>query len=289
MSEGGATISVVSESGKYAALDLETRCNVELAREVLHLDASVEASEVWRRLTEKRRETSGSDFLKLPFHEPIAAALLLSERQGEGPEAPIVATDWRCWRAGELPMEQFVARFFKNLAGRTYIGFNSHAFDLPLMELWASRCRVAAPEHFDQPVRPESPRYKYASDLHLDLQKELVNWAYGSGTFDELCKFHGLPGKPGVGGEDVEGMVAQGRLEEIHAYNVTDVLQTQLLFLHIAVRSGRLTREAAAVSARSALALTQEKVAARMAGESPARALLERTIEACGRAPIAIG
>jgi hypothetical protein len=38
-------------------------------------------------------------------------------------------------------MEQFVERFFKNVAGRVYVGFNSQGFDLPLMELWASRCR----------------------------------------------------------------------------------------------------------------------------------------------------
>lgn len=271
---------------RYAVLDLETRCHLELARGVLHLDASVEASEVTKRLLERRRAENGSDFQKLPFHEPVAAALLLAERRGGLPDGPIIATDWRCWKLGELPMEQFVDRFFKNLAGRVYVGFNSQSFDLPLMELWASRYRVSAPEHFDRTSRAENPRYKYG-DYHCDLQKELVNWAWGSGTFDELCKFHGLPGKPGIAGDEVEALVAQGRLDVVHAYNVTDVLQTHLLFLHVTVRAGKLTVAGARESAQSVLALTREKLVPKLPDGSEARSLLLNTIEGCSQAPIA--
>lgn len=274
---------------RYAVLDLETRCHVPLARAVLGLDASVGADEVQKRLLERRRaEKGGGDFQKLPFHEPVAAALLLAERRGEGPEAPVVTTDWRCWREGELSMEQFVDRFFKNVAGRVYVGFNSQGFDLPLMELWASRCRVSAPEHFDRATRPENPRYKYGEG-HVDLQKELVNWAWGSGSFDELCKFHGLPGKPGVNGEGVEGMLAAGRLDEVHAYNVTDVLQSHLLFLHVLLRAGRLKRASAGESARSALEATREKVLGKLDPAGEAHRMLAGSLEACARAPIASG
>lgn len=279
----------MSEGARYAVLDLETRCHLPLARSVLGLEVSVAPAEVLRRVVEKQRaENHGSDFLKLPFHEPVAAAILLVERSGAAPTGPLLASEWRCWRAGEAPMGQFVRRFFEILADRTYVGFNSQAFDLPLMELWASRCRVAAPEHFDRSNRSENPRYKYG-ELHLDLRRELVNWASGSGSFDELCKFHGLPGKPGVSGEEVEALVAEGRLEEVHAYNVTDVVQTHLLFLHTLVRSGRLTVAAAAESAQSALALTREKLLVRLAPGSAARAVLEPSLQACERAPIAAG
>ena len=273
---------------RYAILDLETRIHVALAREVLRLGESVDVAEVQRRLTDRRRSEGGSDFQKLPFHEPVAAAILLAERRGATPDGPIVATDWRCWRTGELPMEQFVERFFRNIAGRVYVGFNSQGFDLPLMELWASRCRVSAPEHFDRTSRPENPRYKYGEG-HCDLQKELVNWAWGSGSFDELCKFHGLPGKPGVSGDEVEALVAQGRLDEVHAYNVTDVLQAHLLFLHVLLRAGKLTRAGARESVTSALSLTREKVLPKLAPEGAAHALLAKSLDACERAPLAAG
>jgi len=279
----------VNGEARYAVLDLETRLHLSLAREALRLDESVPKADVLHKLADRRRSETGSDFQKLPFHEPVAAAILLAERRGAGPDAPVLATDWSCWRLGELPVERFVERFFKDVAGRVYVGFNSQGFDLPLMELWASRCRVAAPEHFDRPRRTaDDPRYKYGEG-HVDLQKELVNWAWGSGTFDELCKFHGLPGKPGVSGSDVEALLAAGRLEEVHAYNATDVLQTHLLFLHVLLRAGKLTRAAARESALSALTLTREKLLPKLAAEGTARAMLLKSIEGCERSPIASG
>lgn len=278
---------------RFAALDIETRVNLPLAREVLHLDETVPDAEVRARLAERRRSQShnGSDFQKLPFHEPVSSAVLLAERASDSPETPILASGWSCWRTGDVPIEGFVARFFEAIAGRTYVGFSSQNFDLPLMELWSSRCLVAAPHHFpldrSGSAQKDGPRDRNASRSHCDVQKELVNWAYGSGSLDELCRFHGLPGKPGITGAEVETLVQEDRLDELHAYNVSDVLQTWLLFLHIEVRSGRLTRDAAVVSARSALDLTRTRIAARLAASSPGRDLLERVLDACAKAPIA--
>jgi predicted PolB exonuclease-like 3'-5' exonuclease len=269
---------------RFAALDLETRIHIPLARQMLRLDDSVEPAEVGKRLLEKRRNETGSDFQKLPYHEPVASAILWSERAEASPDRPVLATAWRCWRLGETPIEEFVRGFFQDISNRTYVGFNSQGFDLPLMELWASRCRVSAPEHFARPEGAADPRYKYG-DRHCDLQKELVNWTYGAGSFDELCKFHGLPGKPGVKGDEVETLVAQGRLDEVHAYNLTDVVQTHLLFLHVLLRAGRLTRAAASESARSALSLTRRSVLGGLSGA--AGELLARSVEACERSPLA--
>ncbi len=277
---------------RFAALDIETRVHLPLARDILHLDPQVPDADVRARLTERRRAESynGSDFQKLPYHEPVSSAVLLAERASDSPDAPLLATEWSCWRTGDVPTARFVERFFESLAGRTYVGFNSQNFDLPLMELWASRCMVAAPLHFSADAsgaRRDGPRNRQCSAAHCDVQKELVNWASGSGTLDELCKFHGLPGKPGISGNEVESLLRSERLDELQAYNVTDVLQTWLLFLHLEVRRGRLTRGAASRSAHSALDLTRDRVAAWMPESSEARALLERSIEACRRAPIA--
>ncbi len=263
---------------RWAVLDLETRCHVPLARQVLGLGDDVPVADVQRRLVERRRGEGGGEFLKLPFHVPVASAVLLAEHRDDR----VVATRWSCWKEGDAPLEDFVARFFDDLAGRVYVGFNSSGFDLPLMELWASRCRVGAPEHFG---RTDGARGK-RSERHCDLQKELVAGSWGSGSFDDLCKFHGLPGKPGIRGEEVEGLVAQGRLPEVHAYNVTDVVQNHLLLLHVLVRAGTLTREGAGKSARAALALTREQVLAALP-PGPAHTLLERSLDACERAPIA--
>jgi len=279
---------------RYAVLDFETRCNLPLARQVLRLGHDAPAGEVVSRLAERRRsENHGNpEFFKLPFHEPVAAAILLVEPRSSSPAAPLIATEWLSWRAGELPLDQLVDRVFGALAGRVYVGFNSKAFDLPLLELWASGCRVMAPAHFRVPGEPAllppsaDPRDCCASQ-HCDLQKELANGAPGSGTFDELCKFHGLPGKPGISGADVEALALAGRLDEIHAYNITDVLQTFLLFLHVLIRAGRLSRGAAAESAATAIALTRTVVLARLEGGGAAHTLLAESLDGCAAAPIA--
>jgi predicted PolB exonuclease-like 3'-5' exonuclease len=271
----------VNSQPKWAILDLETRCNLALAREVLDLAPCVDPLEVCQRLIEQKHAES-SGFLKLPFHEPVCGGVLLAERRQASPEEPIVATGWLCWRAGEAPLEQFVGRFFESIAGRVCVGFNSTGFDLPLMELWACRLRVAAPAYFGS---PHSPRV--APELHCDLQREAAGALGRVGRFDLLCKFHGLPGKPGMSGKDVESMVASGRLDEVQAYNVTDVLQSFLLLLHLQVRSGALTREAAAISARGAIELTRSEVGRRLPAGSRALELLDSSLRACGKAPIA--
>jgi len=276
----------VSSPLRIAFLDVETRCHVALARQVLGLDEAVPAADVCRRLAEKRRAENGGSFHKLPFHEPVAAAVLLAEMPSAG--EPLLATGWRCltsWGQDAGQVESLVGGFFEAVAGRLYVGFNSQAFDLPLMELWASRLSIGAPDHFSDPAA--SPRQRRAAERHCDLQKELVNWAPGSGTFDELCKFHGLPGKPGVSGDEVEALVHQGRFDEILAYNVTDVVQTSLLYLHVLVRSGTLRRDHAGLSARLILELTGRDVSARLPEGSAARLMLETSLVACSRTPIA--
>ncbi|HCF60565.1 MAG TPA: hypothetical protein DFS52_21525 [Myxococcales bacterium] len=266
---------------KWAILDLETRCNLALAREVLDLAPCVDPLEVCQRLVEQGHAES-SGFLKLPFHEPVCGAVLLAERREAAPAAPIVATGWLCWRADEAPLEGFVGSFFESIAGRVCVGFNSTGFDLPLMELWASRMRLAAPAYFDS---PHSPRV--APALNCDLQREAAGSHGRVGRFDLLCKFHGLPGKPGMSGKDVESMVASGRLDEVQAYNVTDVLQSFLLLLHLQVRSGALTREAATGSAKRAIELTRSEVGGRLPSASRAWELLTASLDACAKAPIA--
>jgi predicted PolB exonuclease-like 3'-5' exonuclease len=280
---------------RYAVLDIETRCNLDLARKVLHLPPEAPPAELLGRLAERRRAegSSNPEFLKLPFHEPVAAAVLLVEPRAFIPAAPLLATEWLSWTAGELAVESFVERLFGALSGRTYVGFNSRGFDLPLLELWASRCRIQVPMHFRPPGEAPAPSASASDprdrspDRHRDLQRELASGAPGTGSFDELCKFHGLPGKPGISGGDVEALVLAGRLQEIHAYNVTDVLQSFLLFLHVLIRAGRLTRAAAAESCASAVALTRAAILPRLAEGGPARALLLDCLDRCAAAPIA--
>jgi hypothetical protein len=59
---------------------------------------------------------------------------------------------------------------------------------------------------------------------------------------DLYAKLVGLPGKEGVEGRDVHDLYAQGALERIAAYCMTDVVQTWLLFLRWRLVEGSLGR-----------------------------------------------
>ena len=58
---------------------------------------------------------------------------------------------------------------------------------------------------------------------------------------DLYAKLVGLPGKEDVAGSDVQALYAQGALDRIAAYCMTDVVQTWLLFLRYRLVEGSLT------------------------------------------------
>jgi hypothetical protein len=70
----------------------------------------------------------------------------------------------------------------------------------------------------------------------------------------------------------------------VHAYNVTDVLQSHLLFLHVLLRSGRLTGPREGVGARRP-GRHPRKVLARIAEGGAARRLLAESSRAASGRP----
>jgi hypothetical protein len=59
-------------------------------------------------------------------------------------------------------------------------------------------------------------------------------------SLDTLAKLIGLPGKVGVDGKDVAPMVQSGRIAEVYAYCLCDVMQTTALFLRIQLLRGEI-------------------------------------------------
>ena len=50
----------------------------------------------------------------------------------------------------------------------------------------------------------------------------------------------GMPGKTGIDGSRVQEYFEQGRLDEIHRYCRSDVIQTYFLFLRVELMRGRI-------------------------------------------------
>ena len=63
------------------------------------------------------------------------------------------------------------------------------------------------------------------------------------GGFNALAKLIGLPGKTGIDGSMVQQLWEDGRLDDIHRYCRTDVIQTYFLFLRVELMRGRITQQ----------------------------------------------
>ncbi len=60
------------------------------------------------------------------------------------------------------------------------------------------------------------------------------------GGMDLLLKLIGMPGKLAMDGSDVQGYFEAGRLDEIHRYCRSDVIQTYFLFIRVELMRGRI-------------------------------------------------
>jgi predicted PolB exonuclease-like 3'-5' exonuclease len=126
----------------------------------------------------------------------------------------------------------------------TFIGFNSRGFDVPVLLHRSMRHGLDAGFFMTSGDKWNSYRQRYAIDWHCDLLDVLSD--YGAARrmpLDLAARLVGAPGKLDTDGGDVAQLHAEGRIEEIRAYCVTDVLSTSLVWLSWLRLEGRLSAE----------------------------------------------
>jgi predicted PolB exonuclease-like 3'-5' exonuclease len=211
---------------RFAIVDIETRIDKRLLRDALYPGQQMDEQQAFQHL----RDELGGGFFPTSLHVPISIAvgnvneehiLESVENLAFDPysEVELVRTFWR--RA-----EHF---------GGCLVTFNGRGFDLPVLELQALRHGISAPAHFAQRSR-RSERY------HLDLQDFLTNRGDFRirGGLNLLLKTIGMPGKTGIDGSQVQDLFEGGRLDEIHRYCRSDVIQTYFLFLRVQLIRGHI-------------------------------------------------
>jgi predicted PolB exonuclease-like 3'-5' exonuclease len=220
----------------FAIFDIETRVDKRLLNQALCAGEGLSDEDAYQRLREQLRARRGSDFFPLTLHVPISIAIgdvgadhVLRSVQSLAPEG----------YSEETLAREFWARA-ERFAG-CLVTFNGRRFDLPVLELAALRYAIAAPNHFAE--GPGTTRSRYSTERHLDLCDYLTNFgATGAprGGMDLLLKMIGLPGKVGIDGAQVQTLYEEGRLDEIHRYCRSDVIQTYFLFLRVELMRGRI-------------------------------------------------
>jgi predicted PolB exonuclease-like 3'-5' exonuclease len=256
---------------RFVTLDLETVADEALVSAVDGEPTRPYPEQLRRVLAERRARTGGrSDFLPLPYHRPVAACLLEAVEDG----GIVRVTDVSAWTDRRGDEAEFLARTWDRLAGGALVTFHGKGFDLPVLELRSLKHSVPMPGG-------STGRRPAAIAEHHDVKELLsANGAAGAAPLDLYAKLVGLPGKEDVAGADVQALYAQGALDRIAAYCMTDVVQTFLLYLRLRLVDGSLSPDGYAESTADARTKLPALFASRL---GPAeRAVLEPFLDRCG-------
>ncbi len=220
--------------------DIETVPDVDAGRRLYDLDG-LDDKHVGEIMFQKRREESGTEFLRHHLHRVVAVSAVL--RSGD-----------RCkvWSLGETASSEaeLIQRFFDGLDrySPTLVSWNGNGFDLPVLHYRSLLHGVSAPRYWETGDEDSSfrwnnylNRYHYR---HTDLMDVLSSYQARAGArLDEVATILGLPGKMGMSGAQVWERFLTGDIAGIRDYCETDVLNTFLVYLRFELMRGRLTRE----------------------------------------------
>src|SRR6476646_4177925 len=126
------------------------------------------------------------------------------------------------------PEAELIAGFVNRIAELQprLVSFNGHSFDLPVLRYRAMAHKIAAPG-----LACRSYFYRYSDDA-VDLCDVLSSFGNAKATLHEISTTLGFDGKAnGVDGSHVEQMVREGRILDVAAYCIEDVLNTYRLWL----------------------------------------------------------
>lgn len=266
MSDHSGTLRPVR---RYVALDLETVPDEDLVSAV-DGEPGPYAEKLGRVLAARRAQSGGrSDFLPLPYHRPVVAcALSAVERDGA-----LVVSELSCWTDRREPEEAFLARTFAELHGRTLVTFHGRGFDLPVLELRALKLGLSVPAWFSAGRAADGREHQDLFDLLT------AGGSAPAAPLDLYAKLIGLPGKESVAGKDVSRLYAQGALDKIAGYCMSDVVQTWLLYLRFRLLEGSLTPAGYTLSVASCREHLPALFAARL--EPAARGFLTGFLDRC--------
>jgi predicted PolB exonuclease-like 3'-5' exonuclease len=236
--------------------DIETVPDAPGLRDVLELDPALADADVVEIAFQRRRATTGGDFLQLHLHKVVAISCVLREKD-----------TLRVWSLGTLEDGEglLIQRFFDGIEKYTpqLVSWNGGGFDLPVLHYRGLVHGVAAARYWDlgDGDFPDSREFRFNNYIgryhtrHIDLMDLLALYQpRNSAPLDQVAKLMGLPGKLGMDGSKVWDAYREGRLQEIRDYCETDVVNTWLTFLRFQLMRGAI--DAAEHAAEVALVRT---------------------------------
>ncbi len=188
------------------------------------------------------------EFPKPAFHKIvcIAAMTLTYDIPGKHWEVLEAAS----LHTGDRTEKELIAEFagYIDKMHPVFVGFNSLAFDLPVVRARAMIHRIKGSYMAWRGFKPFSGH-------HIDLCETLSARGRGRMTLDEAARAFGVGAKTeGMDGSRVDEMAQRGEYEAIADYCMDDVTATASLFLLHQHFSGILDEQALAVAHQSVMA-----------------------------------
>lgn len=167
-----------------------------------------------------------------PYNQIVTLGCMLLEDHvprrlgvvGEGKSEGQILSDFAQWLDAKKP---------------TVVTWNGRTFDMPVITSRALRHGVPMPWWFTD----RNTRYRYSTDGHFDLMDFLADFgAAKNARLEVYAKLVGFPGKVGVDGSHVLPLVHAGKIAEVNAYCLCDVVQTAAIFLRVGLLRGSYDR-----------------------------------------------
>ncbi len=228
----------MTEPITHLIFDVESVSDGDLIAKTRYPGQNYTADQAIATYQDELMESKGTTFIPHTYQLPVAVVVakvtadyrLMDVVSLDEPNfRPHVITQhfWRGWEAYKYP---------------TWVTFNGRSFDVPLMELAAYRFGISLPKWF-RGEGYKSPRNRYNTTAHLDLQDVLTNFgaARCNGGLNLISQMLGKPGKMDLTGEQVQQQFDEGKMSAISDYCRCDVLDTYFVFLRTRVLTGHLS------------------------------------------------
>jgi hypothetical protein len=221
--------------------DIETVPDIEGLRLLYGLGSDMSDDDVAELAFQRRRQSTGGDFLQLHLHRVVTIACALRDRES-----------FRVWSLGEPEDNEgsIIQRFFDGIEKYTpqIVSWNGGGFDLPVLHYRGMIHGVRAARYWD--LGEDDRDFKWNNYIsryharHLDMMDLLALYQpRANAPLDELAQLMGFPGKLGMDGSRVWSAYQRGDIASIRDYCETDVVNTFLVFLRFQLLRGLLTEE----------------------------------------------
>jgi hypothetical protein len=216
-----------------------------------------------------RKDGDPADFqpyLKTILCRIVSLAGVFRERiPGKGVELKLISLPTDPADPGKCEEKSLLKTFLKSVGRKKpqLVGYNSAQADVPII---VQRAIVNGLPGFGFSDRPDKPwlgvDYFDArnSDYNVDLADALGQYR-DRPSLHQAASLSGIPGKIDVSGDSVAHMWAEGKLDEIVAYNEFDAFTTHLLWARVAHFSGLLSGDEYSTEQTMVRSLIEEEIA----------------------------